>query len=140
MPTIEAACYKDLAHDAHKGNVNFDKVEYTFTGSEADGTVVKLRKKNEYQTYYRMRIVADPAFNAGSDIDLGFLSRETGLTTNDDEFGAAHDIVASQDIEAFILPITVAGKHDLTLTINDNNIANAGKKVTVLIESVSTSG
>lgn len=140
MPTIEAASYKDLAHDSHKGNANFDKVEYTFTGAEANGTVVKLRKKNEYQTYYRMRIVADAAFNAGSDIDLGFLSREDGLTTDDDAFGAAHDIVASQDIEAFILPISVAGKHDITITINDNNAANAGKKVTILIESVSVSG
>ena len=140
MPTIEAACYKDLAHQSHCGNVNYEKLEYTFTGAETNGTVVKLRKKSEYNTYWRMRIIADAAFNAGSDIDLGYISREDGGTDDPDKFGAGHDIVASQDIEAFALPLEVAEKHDLVMVINDNNIANAGKKVTILVESVATSG
>lgn len=140
MAEIEAATYKELSNESHNGNVNKIIMDYTLTGAEANGTVVKLRKRNEYHTYLSMRIIADAGCNAGTDIDVGYLDREETAVDDTNYFVATADIVASQDIQAFILPLAVAKKHDLCLVIHDNNIANAGKKIKIIAESIITSG
>lgn len=140
MPTIEAATYKELSHESHVGNVNKIIMDYTLTGAEANGTVVKLRKRNEFHTYLSMRIIADAGCNAGTDIHVGYLDREEDGTDDTDFFVATADIVASQDIQAFVLPKELAKKHDIVLVINDNNALNAGKKIKIIAESIVTSG
>jgi hypothetical protein len=141
MATIDAPKYKDLAADSHMGNVCADILEYTMTGAEPNGTVIRLRRKNQYNTYLSMRLLALAVVPAAlTTVDVGYIDREEDGTNDLDLFANDANINADQDIDLFAAPIAVPKRHDIALTINANNAANAGVVIKIIVMSMVTSG
>lgn len=137
--TLLADNYKSPACDSGRGNLNVDVIEYTFTGAESAGAQVKLRKMSEFNTYVRVKILASEAFEAGSTIDVGYISSESGGTDDVDAFGDALNLVTTQSFDGVTAPVAIDEAHELVLVINANDAGNAGNKITIIAEFVNVS-
>lgn len=138
--TIKSANYNSPACESGIGNVSADEVSHIFSGAEAADTTVLLRRMSERNTYMRMTVIAEAGFVALTEIDLGYVSRETGQADNLVAFKDGLDIQANTYTQVLVDLKEIAFKHDLAMTIKVNAAGNAGKKVKVLVEFINKSG
>lgn len=141
MATIMAPNYKSPSCESRVGNLNADVIEYIYIGTEPDGTVLKLRKMSEFNTYLRITIIGNSGLNATTaSINLGYLSREDGGSDDLTAFASGLDVQANTFNEQLVDVSKVPEKHDLALTIVSNNAANAGLGIKIIAEFVNVAG
>jgi len=132
--------YKKPSSEASKGNVNADLQTYTFSGTEANATTIRLRKMHDKNTYLRMTMFADAGIDATNNVDVGYVSRDPDHVDDLDAFGSAIDLATSNNV-VLVLPTEVAFDHDIAITTTAVPVAgDADKTITLLTEFVNKSG
>ncbi|RLB91837.1 MAG: hypothetical protein DRH10_00895 [Deltaproteobacteria bacterium] len=135
--TIKSQDYKSPSCECGRGNISGDVMFYVFTGAEAADTTVLMRRMSEYNRYVRITAIADSGM-VGT-VDVGYVSREDGVSDDLDAFKAAVDIsTANQAVITDVVEVPL--KHDVAITIKTNNSGNAGKKLKLFAEFVASAG
>lgn len=136
---MRAPDYKNPACESGKGNVSADIMRYTFTDNETVDDVITLRRMSEHNTYLRITAIADAAFTALTEIDLGYVSLDADEA--DDPVAFKDGLVLTNTFTELLVDINkIDFKHEIAMTMKVVPGTCVGKEVRFIVEFVNTAG
>jgi len=137
MSTLKATTYKKSLCQGGLGNMAVNVLQYTCTGAEAIGDVILMGGMDAGNTYVSITTVS--AARATTTFDIGYISREDGVSDDTDYFVSDAAMTAAQ-VESIVTAKSVAPKHDLALTVTDDDNFTADDVIEIVVKTVVSAG
>lgn len=138
MARLKAETYRKTLCQAGNGNASINVLQYTCTGNEAVDDVIMMGQMGAGNTYTSMVLVSSAA-RALTTFDIGYISREEGVADVTDHF-ASDATMATTQAESIVTTVAVDPKHDLALTVTDDDNFTADDVIEIVVTTVVNAG